>query len=216
MWSGAVVIEPARAATWTAGGSMSSCWRRWQAHYVRIRYRSLSERQEISTRLSPYRLLFSRRSWYVIGRSSLHRATRTFNLGRIRSIEMLEDRYRVPRGFSIERYLRNAWHLIPEPGPDREVVVRFSPMVAQNVAEVLWHKTQRAEFSTRRHVRFPRDGVRAGRDFLVDPGLRRPGGGHRAAGAAAAGGPAGGPDGGPLRPAHPHGSRPCPRHPDAR
>ena len=82
---------------------------------------SLAEGEEICTRLSPYRLLFSRRSWYVVGRSSLHRGTRTFNLGRIAEIELLDDRYQIPRGFSIERYLRNAWHLIPEPGPDREV-----------------------------------------------------------------------------------------------
>jgi len=40
-----------------------------------------------------------------------------------------------------------AWHLIPEPGPDREVLVRFDKMVAQNVAEVVWHKTQRLSFN---------------------------------------------------------------------
>jgi predicted DNA-binding transcriptional regulator YafY len=113
---------------------------------VRIRYRSLAEDATIGTKLSPYRLLFSRRSWYAIGRSSLHRATRTFNVGRILQVEVLEDRYEVPRGFSIERYLRNAWHLIPEPGPDRDVVVRFTKMVAHNVAEVAWHKTQRTLF----------------------------------------------------------------------
>lgn len=116
-------------------------------HSVRIRYHSLTEREEICTRLSPYRLLFSRRSWYVIGRSSLHRSTRTFNLGRIRQLEPLDDRYEVPRGFSVDRYLRNAWHLIPERGRDQEVVIRFSKMVAQNVAEVVWHKTQRVQFN---------------------------------------------------------------------
>jgi predicted DNA-binding transcriptional regulator YafY len=114
---------------------------------VRIRYRSLNEGQEISTKLSPYQLFFSRRSWYVAGRSSLHRATRTFNLGRIVEIETLEDRYKIPRGFSLERFLRNAWHLIPEPGPDRGVLIRFSKMVAQNVAEVNWHKTQKLTFN---------------------------------------------------------------------
>ena len=112
-------------------------------HGVRIRYGSLKEGQEIATRLSPYRLFFSRRSWYVVGRSSLHRAARTFHLGRILHIEPLEDSFEIPRGFSLERYLRNAWHLIPEKGRDREVTVRFSKMVAQNVAEVVWHKTQR-------------------------------------------------------------------------
>ncbi len=116
-------------------------------HSVRLRYRSLNEAEEIRTKLNPYQLFFSRRSWYVAGRSSLHRATRTFNLGRIIEIEPLDDQYRIPRGFSIERFLRNAWHLIPEPGPDWDVVIRFSKMVAQNVAEVTWHKTQQLTFN---------------------------------------------------------------------
>ena len=118
-----------------------------QRRSVRIRYGSLSEDEQICTRLSPYRLLFSRRSWYVIGRSSFHRSPRTFNLGRIRDLELLEDRFQIPRGFSVERYLRNAWSLIPEPGPDQEVVIRFGKKVAKNVAEVVWHKTQRVEFN---------------------------------------------------------------------
>ena len=114
---------------------------------VRIRYRSVHDGQEIRTKLSPYRLFFSRRSWYVVGRSSLHRATRTFNLGRVAEIEKLSDSYAIPQGFSVERFLRNAWHLIPEPGPDREVVIRFGRQVAQNVAEVSWHKTQKLQFN---------------------------------------------------------------------
>ncbi len=110
---------------------------------VRIRYDSLQERKKIATRLSPYRMFFSRRSWYVVGRSSLHRAKRTFHLGRILEIQTLDDHFQIPRGFSIERYLGNAWHMIPEKGRDSDVVVRFSKLVAQNVAEVNWHKTQR-------------------------------------------------------------------------
>ena len=113
---------------------------------VRISYYSPSDGAEICTRLQPYRLLFSRRSWYVIGRSSLHRGIRTFHVGRIRHLERLEDPYEIPRGFSVDRYLGNAWHLIPEPGPDHEVRIHFAAKVAQNVAEVAWHKTQRLDY----------------------------------------------------------------------
>lgn len=113
---------------------------------VRLGYRSPLQ-SEISTKVHPYRLLFSRRSWYLIGRSSLHRSVRTFNVGRIMRLEVLEDQYDIPRGFSLSRYLRNAWHLVPEPGPDRKVTVRFSKLVAQNVAEVAWHKTQQLHFN---------------------------------------------------------------------
>jgi len=113
---------------------------------VRMAYHSLSEQDHIRTKLSPYQLLFSRRSWYVVGRSSLHREVRIFNLARIKGLDLLDETFRVPARFNMERYLRNAWHLIPEPGPDRQVLIRFEPMVAHNVAEVLWHKTQTIEW----------------------------------------------------------------------
>ncbi len=110
---------------------------------ARINYDSLTDTRVIQIKLCPYRLLFSRHSWYVIGRSSLHREARTFNVSRIQEIELLDEQFTVPRSFSIERYLGNAWHLIPEAGPDQDVAVRFSPLVARNVAEVVWHKTQK-------------------------------------------------------------------------
>ncbi len=113
---------------------------------VRMQYESLAEESEVRTKLHPYQLLFSRRSWYVIGHSSFHRQTRTFHVGRIRRLEPLDETFQIPRGFSIERYLRNAWHLIPEPGPDQRVTIRFQPQVARNVAEVAWHPTQQLHF----------------------------------------------------------------------
>ena len=113
---------------------------------MRIAYESLTEWELIKTKLRPYQLLFNRHSWYVIGRSSLHGELRTFNLARIKTIVTTAEKYAMPRGFSLDRYLGNAWNLMPQPGPDFHVVVRFSPLVARNVAEVAWHKTQRLEF----------------------------------------------------------------------
>ena len=113
---------------------------------VRITYDSFSDDHHLSTKLSAYSLLFSGHTWYVIGRSSLHRDLRTFNVGRILKLSPLSESYVVPRRFSIERFLGNAWQLIPESGPDQAVVVRFEKLVARNVAEVEWHKTQRLEF----------------------------------------------------------------------
>jgi predicted DNA-binding transcriptional regulator YafY len=110
---------------------------------LRLRYNSLHEGCEISTLLSPYSLFYSRRSWYAIGRSSLHRAVRTFHVGRILESTATADQFEIPAQFSVSRYLGLAWHLIREPAKRSEVVVRFRPMVASNVAEVVWHPTQR-------------------------------------------------------------------------
>ena len=113
---------------------------------VRIEYDSQTECERIQTKLRPYHLLFCRHSWYVIGRSSEHGEVRTFNLGRILSLEPLKERFAIPKGFSIERHLRNAWQMIPDHGSDERVVIRFKPLVARNVAEVMWHATQDTKF----------------------------------------------------------------------
>ena len=112
---------------------------------VRIEYDSLTEWEKITPKLRTYQMLFCLHSWYAIGRSSLHGEVRTFNVKRILSLETLSERYNVPKSFTLERHLGNAWHFIPD-GPDEEIVVRFASFVARNVAEVVWHKTQRLEF----------------------------------------------------------------------
>ena len=112
-----------------------------QRRRVQLLYDSLFEGRHIATVLSPYSILFKRRSWYVIGRSSMHRAIRTFNVGRILHAELLEKTYHIPRWFRLESQLRNAWWLIRGERSHR-VVVRFSKLVARNVAEVQWHRTQ--------------------------------------------------------------------------
>jgi predicted DNA-binding transcriptional regulator YafY len=109
---------------------------------VRIVYDSLFEQAELNTLLSPYRLFFRRRAWYVVGRSSVHRGVRMFHLGRIRTLEAMSETFQIPARFSLDRYLGNAWHLVRGPERDVRVMIRFQPKVAHNVAEVTWHKSQ--------------------------------------------------------------------------
>ncbi|WP_166831353.1 helix-turn-helix transcriptional regulator [Thalassoroseus pseudoceratinae] len=109
---------------------------------IHLHYGSLSSEGDIETTLSPYHLLFKNRSWYVVGYSQLHDETRIFNVGRIQKWELLAESFECPASFKIERFLGNAWALIPERGRRTRVVLRFQPMVAKNVAEVRWHKTQ--------------------------------------------------------------------------
>lgn len=109
---------------------------------VRLHYQSFTEERALDTRLSPYRLLFQRRSWYVIGKSSLHREVRTFNVGRILKLRELDRPAKIPRSFRLSEYLRNAWRILPESGDDSTVILKFRKMMAGNVEEVRWHPTQ--------------------------------------------------------------------------
>lgn len=112
---------------------------------VRMQYGSLTEWETINTKLRPYQLLFIKRSWYVIGRSSIHREVRTFNVGRIDNLKVLREKYTIPKNFSLEKHFGNAWVMIPSDGPDQEVLIKFASAVAKNVAEVVWHKTQETQ-----------------------------------------------------------------------
>lgn len=113
---------------------------------VRIVYGSLTEWETIETTLRPFQLLFSKHSWYVLGQSSMHGEVRTFNLARIESIVTLAEKYSIPRSFNLDRHFRGAWCMIPAHGPKSHVVVRFKHLVAKNVAEVEWHKSQITKF----------------------------------------------------------------------
>ena len=109
---------------------------------VQMDYFSFHEKKQISTTLSPYHLHFAQRAWYVIGVSSLHKEVRIFKVSRIRHIKLLSRRYILEKGFSIDDFLSLAWSFMPE-GKIYRVKLLFAPMVAGNVAEVLWHRTQK-------------------------------------------------------------------------
>ncbi|MDQ3330728.1 MAG: transcriptional regulator [Planctomycetota bacterium] len=114
-----------------------------ERHKLRIIYNSLYEDQTITTLLSPYCLHFHRRSWYVIGRSSLHRSVRTFNTARILDAQVVDSHFEIPPRFSLDRHFGQAWSMIPERNARHEVLIRFQKKVARNVREVMWHRTQR-------------------------------------------------------------------------
>jgi predicted DNA-binding transcriptional regulator YafY len=114
---------------------------------LEIVYASPSKMEPISTRVRPYKFVFSEHSWYLVGRSSLHSEVRIFNLQRIESVQLTKERFSVPKNFDWERRIGNAWTVLPESGHDSLVVVKFSPQVAPNIAQVKWHKTQSTRFN---------------------------------------------------------------------
>ncbi len=108
---------------------------------VDLTYDSYYERAEIQTELRPYHLTFMARGWYVIGYSSLHGEVRTFKLERVVRAVLTGASFEPDPAFNPADYFGNAWQMIR--GNKRyHVAIRFSPKVAGNVEEVLWHPTQ--------------------------------------------------------------------------
>jgi proteasome accessory factor B len=108
-------------------------------------YISFHDAGQIRTRLKPYWLLFHERAWYVIGRSSKHRAVRTFKLGRFKVLLPAKGRFKMPAGLTLEKHLGNAWRMM-RGEKTYQVHLTFSPLISPNVAEVNWHRTQQVSW----------------------------------------------------------------------
>ncbi|MCX7429094.1 MAG: HTH domain-containing protein [Planctomycetia bacterium] len=58
-----------------------------------------SGRPPLHTKISPYRLIAASDGWKVVGRSSLHRGVRCFEVSQIHSVEITEDTFSLPQKF---------------------------------------------------------------------------------------------------------------------
>jgi proteasome accessory factor B len=109
---------------------------------VNICYHPLFESDVVNFKLCPYHLIYNNRVWHVLGRSSLHKSVRTFELSRIRELKTTEKCFLDDEHFDVSQHLSRAWSMVPE-GRIYNVKLLFLPKVANSVAEVKWHSTQK-------------------------------------------------------------------------
>lgn len=111
-------------------------------HKLRINYDSYRVGCQMRAVVRPYAVTFRGRGWYLVGYSETQCEIRTFKIERIVELELLTQGFRYPRGFNVDDYFRNLWHMV---GGDviYHVELVFSAKVAGGVEEVAWHATQR-------------------------------------------------------------------------
>ncbi|HNO77993.1 MAG TPA: WYL domain-containing transcriptional regulator [Phycisphaerae bacterium] len=115
-----------------------------ESRKVLMRYDSFYDGCVIEDVIHPYKRIFMNRGWYMIGFSEKEGATRTYKLERIEQLTLGEQLFEPDPDFSLENYFGCAWQMIR--GDRRyHVVIRFTPKVAGNVEEVLWHRSQRVQ-----------------------------------------------------------------------
>jgi predicted DNA-binding transcriptional regulator YafY len=94
--------------------------------------------------LHPYRLCFSRQSWYIIARPSDQLAPRTYRVARFRSLRQLDRPAEIPADFNLKDYLGNAWSVF-RGSQSHDVELLFDPRSAPVVTETKWHHTQQIQ-----------------------------------------------------------------------
>jgi proteasome accessory factor B len=123
---------------------------------VQVVYHALSGEGRIETTLSPYRLWFAERAWYVVAHSSHHGEVRIFKIVRFRKVRVTERPFILPDDFRIDSVIGAAWRMIPE-GKVHHVRILFEPMVATNVSEVQWHPSQKLTWQDDGRLQFEAD-----------------------------------------------------------
>lgn len=81
---------------------------------------------------------------YLIGWDEDRSAMRTFKIERIRDVRVTPRSFEPPEEGSLERDLRRGWDIIADQ-PPADIVLQFSPAVADRVLETTWHPLQHTE-----------------------------------------------------------------------
>lgn len=92
----------------------------------------------------PYALHYNLRAWYAVGRHTGRQGLRCLKLTRFLRVTPTVRNYSIPATFTIDKYLRNAWSIIPGE-KEYDVEIAFEPGLAQTVIETMWHPTQHTE-----------------------------------------------------------------------
>jgi len=111
---------------------------------VVVRYHSASKGREWEADFRPYGLVYFGTNLYVIGYLEPYGEVRTLKVGRIRGLELTDERFERPDDFSLEAYLDGSFGIF-SPGPMRTIEVRFTGWAATNLREHMWHPSQEIE-----------------------------------------------------------------------
>lgn len=91
--------------------------------------------------VDPYHLANINGEWFLFAFDHLRRDLRTFVPARIQSVRPTSRRFVRPRGFSVDRQLRGSFGVHSAEGRF-DVVLRFTPRVADYIREKRWHPSQ--------------------------------------------------------------------------
>lgn len=79
---------------------------------------------------------------YVIAYSEPQMDLRTYKLERIRFVEHMDEGYSIPADFKLSKLMNDAWGIWGSEGEPVEVLLKFSPKVAERVKETRWHQSE--------------------------------------------------------------------------
>ncbi len=91
--------------------------------------------------IDPYYIVFRRHAFYLIAFCHLRGEYRTFRIGRIKSVTLLNERFVRDGKFTLDSYFEDSWEVFT--GPPVDVEIRFTGQAAKIVATGRHHKGEK-------------------------------------------------------------------------
>ena len=108
---------------------------------VEFLYKNLGADKAQTRRVHPYHLACVENRWYLVAHDPARGALRNFAMTRMRRLLLLPDRFKRPKDFRIDDYLKGSFGIF-QAGDDFEVVVDFDKWAGELVRERKWHQSQ--------------------------------------------------------------------------
>lgn len=108
-----------------------------------INYFSINKNDLTAMKVDPYDLIFKEGIWYIIGYCHMKDDIESFQLDRIRTLEINDDIYMRPHTFSLEDYLEHNSQIFA--GDKIKIVIKFDKSMADFIQNTKWHVNQTIE-----------------------------------------------------------------------
>jgi predicted DNA-binding transcriptional regulator YafY len=108
---------------------------------VEMVYHPLHRKERTLRKVDPYKVWFYDGTIYLIGHCHLREEVRMFVLDRIKMLKVTDERFTVPKDFSLDEFMRDSFKVMHD--ELYPVKVRISPGWARWVAEKIWHESQK-------------------------------------------------------------------------
>jgi proteasome accessory factor B len=108
---------------------------------LELAYRKPGQPKGEARVVDPYHLANINGEWFLFAYDHARRDIRTFVPARIQSVQPTGKTFERPRKFSLEERLRDSFGVHSGEG-QYEVIIRFSPRVADYIREKKWHESQ--------------------------------------------------------------------------
>ncbi|MGE5414378.1 MAG: helix-turn-helix transcriptional regulator, partial [Syntrophomonadaceae bacterium] len=134
----ATAFRPVREETWQAVAESLQ-----KGLALSIRYHHPGEPPGEPRVIRPYAFVLAGRDWMVLADDAGQ--VKNFYLARVESPRLTSDRYAIPKTFDADAFFRNTFGLFVGKGRAFRFRVRFSPEVAGEIREMVWHPQQKIE-----------------------------------------------------------------------